>query len=326
MAKSSLAYATEAEAQKFAPVIYADALSLLHEGDLEVAGQKGRLAPFRNYETADSLYLSAHRTAREAGFEALTYVAKRSAVLTRLQDGLVAELASWRRILDGSLMLYEAERAHSTAELALRKGSTLLAAKEFDGAAKAFNSAQESVGELVRIMDEYTYDRSEKLETWKCWVKDTIRASQTSRSTAIVVDKHSHTLYLVRSGAVVRKYECELGYNSAGQKMQAGDGATPEGKYRITHVIGRGSNYYKALRLDYPNQADRDRFAENKARGILSPQAGIGALIEIHGHGGQNKDWTEGCVALTNEDMDDLIRQVAVGTPVAIVRTADECL
>jgi murein L,D-transpeptidase YafK len=221
-------------------------------------------------------------------------------------------------------VVYAAERAHASAEIALQKGTALLSSREYDGAADAFGVAQQAVEELVRIMDEHAYERSGKLETWRAWARDTVRKSKASGSHAIVVDKHAHLLYLLRAGHVTQAYHCELGYNSAGQKMQAGDGATPEGKYRITHVIARGSKFHKALRLNYPNDADRERFLENKNGGVISPHANIGGLIEVHGEGGQAKDWTDGCVALSNQDMDHLISQVAVGTPVTIVRIWDE--
>ena len=96
--------------------------------------------------------------------------------------------------------------------------------------------------------------------------------------------------------------------------------ASPEGRYRITHELQR-SRYYKALRLDYPNDEDRSRYREARRRGLV--KASIGGLIEIHGEGGRGEDWTMGCVALANSDMDHLMRQVGVGTPVTIVRRAE---
>jgi hypothetical protein len=73
------------------------------------------------------------------------------------------------------------------------------------------------------------------------------------------------------------------------------------------------------LLLDYPNQADRARLARLKAAGQIARGAGPGSLIEIHGEGGRGEDWTRGCVALSNPDMDDLFGRVGVGTRVTIV-------
>jgi murein L,D-transpeptidase YafK len=109
-----------------------------------------------------------------------------------------------------------------------------------------------------------------------------------------------------------------MGYRSVNDKMRSGDAATPEGRYRITHKKA-ASTYYKALALDYPNAEDRQRFAQMKRRGQIPRGVGPGNAIEIHGDGGRGKDWTRGCVAISNRDIDDLYRRVSVGTPVTIV-------
>jgi L,D-peptidoglycan transpeptidase YkuD (ErfK/YbiS/YcfS/YnhG family) len=88
--------------------------------------------------------------------------------------------------------------------------------------------------------------------------------------------------------------------------------------------VKRASKYYRALLLDFPNSADKQRFRENKSKGVISSRAGIGKNIEIHGSGSRNEDWTEGCVALSNADMDHLLRHVGAGTPVTIVRRSDQ--
>jgi len=71
--------------------------------------------------------------------------------------------------------------------------------------------------------------------------------------------------------------------------------------------------------LNYPNDEDRAQFASLRRQGRIPSNASLGGLIEIHGEGGRGKDWTKGCVALANNDMDDLFRRAAVGTPVTIV-------
>ncbi len=112
----------------------------------------------------------------------------------------------------------------------------------------------------------------------------------------------------------------ELGYNSIGNKNRAGDSATPEGRGRITVKKDVGqSGYHMALLLDYPNEEDRRRFAAAKRAGRIPKGASLGNLIEVHGEGGRGKDWTKGCVALTNRDIADLFDRVRVGTPVTIV-------
>jgi murein L,D-transpeptidase YafK len=151
-------------------------------------------------------------------------------------------------------------------------------------------------------------------------VEGTIADSRASGGTAIVVSKEQHLLQLYRGGRLVRSYRAEMGYNAVHTKLRAGDGSTPEGRYRITAKKGAGqSTYYKALLLNYPNEEDRQRFERARRAGSVPRGASPGGLIEIHGEGGRGKDWTKGCVALTNGDIDDLFARVGIGTPVTIV-------
>ena len=90
--------------------------------------------------------------------------------------------------------------------------------------------------------------------------------------------------------------------------------------YKIVKKIEGGrTKYYKALLLDYPNDEDKRKFRSEIENGTLPPDAKIGGLIEIHGNGGKGIDWTEGCIALTDREIDVVYRNVKVGTPVTIV-------
>jgi len=170
-------------------------------------------------------------------------------------------------------------------------------------------------------LQRYASDRGR----WRKWADETISWSRRTGGTAVVVQKIAHTVELYQGGKLVRQYRADLGSAWMGQKMHLGDNATPEGRYHITNKKGpRETKYYKALLLDYPNDEDRRRFSSAKKNGELTRRASIGGLIEIHGHGGRGEDWTQGCVALGNNDMDHLYGRVSVGTPVTIVGTIGE--
>ncbi len=153
---------------------------------------------------------------------------------------------------------------------------------------------------------------------WARMVKETTAWSRSTGGTAIVVLKENHRVDLYNGGRLVRSYAADMGYRSVNDKMRSGDAATPEGRYQIT-AKNAGSHYYKALALNYPNAEDRAEFARLRSQGRIPRGASPGGLIEIHGDGGRGKDWTRGCVALANPDMDDLFRRAGVGTPVTIV-------
>ena len=128
----------------------------------------------------------------------------------------------------------------------------------------------------------------------------------------VVIRKARREMLLLSGEAVVRQYRVALGRNPVGPKQQEGDGKTPEGHYFIDRRNPK-SRYHLSLRISYPNAADRERA---QAAG-LNP----GGDIMIHGlKDGELReaDWTQGCVAVTNEEMDEIWKLVADGTPVTI--------
>lgn len=322
-ARSALERAAGMGAIRYAEADYRRAEAVFQEGQLEIARQKGRLAPWRDYTIADSLLRTAFESADKAARDAQSRIHDLQYRVQSEQENLRRDLAMWREGLDGSLRVYNAEKYWGSAELALRTSERLFAQGEYTAAIESIFDAREWLSRMSRVLTEYANDEASGLKLWRQWVQETVDESRRSGGTAIIVNKTAHKLYLLQGGKVVHSYDCELGYNSARQKYFSGDGATPEGKYHVTQARHRGSRYYKALMINYPNERDRQIFAQNKSRGVISKRARIGGLIEIHGEGGRNDDWTEGCVALTNREMDQIMQYATVGTPVTIVRRSD---
>lgn len=134
----------------------------------------------------------------------------------------------------------------------------------------------------------------------------------------IRVDKASRTLTLLRGANAIRIYRISLGPVPAGHKSEEGDGRTPEGRYSIDSRNSR-SHFHLALHISYPNKGDR---IDAERRGV-SP----GSDIMIHGLPNGlswlgrlhlKRDWTNGCIAVTNQEMDDLWSHVATGVEVRI--------
>jgi hypothetical protein len=201
----------------------------------------------------------------------------------------------------------------SESQVALRNGSFVEADKKIKQAETLLINAHNDAGNLI---SEYF----ENHRQWKVWMDQTIAESKSKRSTVVIVDKFASKCYVYKNGRQTAEFDTELGKNWVGDKRQRGDHATPEGRYKITQKKeGRATKYYKALLIDYPNDDDKQRFQLEIANGSLPHNTHIGGLIEIHGHGGKGTDWTEGCVALTDSDMDKLYKMVSVGTPVTII-------
>jgi murein L,D-transpeptidase YafK len=134
----------------------------------------------------------------------------------------------------------------------------------------------------------------------------------------IVVNKSRREMLLLRGESVLRSYRVALGRDPLGPKTRQGDGKTPEGHYIIDRR-NPASAYHLALHISYPNPQERDRAQELG----IDP----GGDIMIHGlrNGGGHigkahveADWTQGCMAVTDEEMDEIWNLVADGTPIQI--------
>jgi L,D-peptidoglycan transpeptidase YkuD (ErfK/YbiS/YcfS/YnhG family) len=164
------------------------------------------------------------------------------------------------------------------------------------------------------------YADARNVEMWRRMVHRTIEWSRVHRAAAVVVNKADRRLMLYRNGRLVGSYPVQLGYNGILEKRYQGDGATPEGMYRIVKKRDRGqTSFYKALLLDYPNPEDRRRFHEARSAGVIPAKAYIGGQIEIHGGADLPMSQTLGCVMLSDGHIDMLFQSVKVGTPVTIV-------
>jgi L,D-peptidoglycan transpeptidase YkuD (ErfK/YbiS/YcfS/YnhG family) len=167
-----------------------------------------------------------------------------------------------------------------------------------------------------KLLEEYFSDYN----NWVLLNDEMKDWSKKQNSVSIVVDKFSRKCTVYKAGKKFKEFEVELGVNWLGDKTQSGDRTTPEGKYKVTGKrSGSKTLYHKSLEINYPNEDDKRRFEQEKRKGNLPSNARIGGSIAIHGDGGRGIDWTEGCVALENGDMDILFSLCPIGTPVAIV-------
>jgi lipoprotein-anchoring transpeptidase ErfK/SrfK len=143
------------------------------------------------------------------------------------------------------------------------------------------------------------------------------------RVTEIFIQKREHKLHLVSGSRIVRSYGVAIGSGGYGFKRFEGDRVTPVGTYTIT---GRyPSRWHTYLALSYPSDEDRARFAELASRGEVDKKLGPGSAIAIHGRRADMRDkehkqwdWTLGCIALDNDEIDAVATAAAVGTRVVI--------
>ncbi len=134
----------------------------------------------------------------------------------------------------------------------------------------------------------------------------------------VLVSKTDKRLHLIKDKKILRSFDVVFGENPIGHKQQEGDERTPEGEYTLDYKK-EDSAYFRAIHISYPNAQD---IAQAKARNVKP-----GGAIMIHGQRNgfgwaakltQQFNWTNGCIALTNEDMQVVWDSVLPGTPIVI--------
>jgi hypothetical protein len=143
-------------------------------------------------------------------------------------------------------------------------------------------------------------------------------APGTRAATLLAVSKLDYTLSVMAGNRVLKRYPVALGRAPRRRKLHQDNASTPEGIYRVAGMQPQAT-FYKALDIDYPNAADRTRYEFCRDNGLIRGRPGIGGEIQVHGRGIAS-NWTFGCIALRDTDIDELFAWpgVRAGIPVHI--------
>lgn len=132
----------------------------------------------------------------------------------------------------------------------------------------------------------------------------------------IVVYKGDHRMETYRGETLIKVYTVSIGSGGDGDKQYEGDRTTPEGRYRI-NSRHRSDNFHRFLHISFPDDADVEAFKALEESGGVPEGAGVGSAIGIHGEkegweGWPHKwsDWTAGCIAVDNDEIEELYRVV----------------
>jgi murein L,D-transpeptidase YafK len=152
------------------------------------------------------------------------------------------------------------------------------------------------------------------------WALAGVPPTPRQKANSILILKKDHVMQLLAGGKVIRTYKVALGQGGLAPKVRQGDGRTPEGHYIIdAKYSGTATHYHKAFHVSYPNAEDRARAAKLGVppgeaimiHGLPNNMSWIGAAHRLY-------DWTLGCIAVTDEEIDEVWELVPVGTPVEI--------
>ena len=211
---------------------------------------------------------------------------------------------------------------HVEAELWIRQARALLEDGQSERSIQASDRAAKILlAQAVTLNNELgRYADEELITTWKDAVRRTIDWSQSHRAQAIVISKADRLLMLYKNGRKVLTFPIHLGSRGIRAKRHYGDGATPEGEYRIVRKRGQGRTpFFRSLVLDYPNADDRRRFENAQQTGEITGSHLMTGSIEIHGIAQGITDQPFGSIVLDNPQIMELFDRVSVRTPVTIV-------
>ena len=319
-ARAILSKAGTSKADTYSKKLFVEARIYYDSAMINWEKENKRFIYFRNY---DKVLHYAQLSARKAGMANDSSISSESNLKIKLKqkidtlNDLVVQLDA---LFETYPLTSEVRNRISKGKILLEEGKIIYNKGQYVKADRKITDSEYLLSGSYDNASENLKNYFKSFPIWTKWVNMTLNDSKLNHDYSIIIDKFSRKFFLYHNGAQKYVFEAELGKNWVGDKRAKGDDATPEGMYKITKKFDAGkSKYYKALLLDYPNDEDKQRFKAEIARGTLPSSAKIGGLIEIHGNGGKGIDWTEGCIALTDSEMDIIFKTVRVGTPVTIV-------
>ena len=253
---------------------------------------------------------------------------KRLVIRQEIEDRIMRERAQVLRLRAASKVfdLQRDLRALSQAEALLEEADRRLHANQLKQTKRAVQSAAAYLQqvEIHTLAQMVRYTEAWDLSRWRNWYFRTVKWSETTGDLALVIVKASREARIYKGGKVTGRYPIDLGFNGFEDKRYEGDGATPEGQFKVVRKKEHAeTKFYKALLLNYPTEGQKRRFLNGRRQGLIADSRSIGGLIEIHGTTEGGGEFTNGCVSLPNEAMDYLFELVRVGTPVTIVGAID---
>lgn len=312
--------AKKINADVYAPEYYQSAETNYKYAFIELRRQNEKLFFQRNFSKARELIVTAIIKAELAQNASGTNKDTQKARFIKETELLRKKLVSYHDFFIKLPLRIQTRKDYEFGKLSLEESVNAFEKGDINKANKKLNEGKSRISYADAEVNAHLKEYFSRFAKWQQWVASTISTSATNRSYAFVVDKIKHKGFLYYNGKLSKEFDVEFGRNWIGDKLYAGDNATPEGRYVVTRKkAGRESGYYKAMMLNYPNEEDRAEFAARRRSGQIPKSRGIGGLIEIHGNGGKGADWTKGCVALSDDKIDDLYSKLSVGSPVTIV-------
>lgn len=315
-----LTKAKKVNADVYAPEYYQSAETNYKYAFIEMRRQNEKLFFQRNFSKTKELIVNAILKAELARNASGTNKDTQKVRFLKETELLRKKLDSYHDFFIKLPLRIQTRKDYEFGKLSVEESVSAFEKGDIMKANKKLNEGKSRISYADAEVNAHLKEYFTRFSKWQHWVESTIATSASNRCYALVIDKIKHKGFLYLNGKLNKEYDVEFGKNWIGDKLYAGDNATPEGRYVVTRKkSARDSGYYKAMMLNYPNDEDRAEFAARRRSGQIPKSRGIGGLIEIHGNGGKGVDWTKGCVALPDDKIDELFSKLSVGSPVTIV-------
>jgi L,D-peptidoglycan transpeptidase YkuD (ErfK/YbiS/YcfS/YnhG family) len=319
-ARVELNKAETAKSKQYAKYQYKQAKDFYDFAYLEWKSQNYRFILKRNYSKVRYYANISYIHSKESKSLAIA----NSRDITKYLNKKITDMGSFYKEYDSLLRNLPLNdniiRTYHNSIMAFSEAKVAFKSDDLNMAMKKIAISEEKLEKTKFSVSSELKEYFKKYRHWRQASENAIRSSKQKKNTVIVVDKFAKKCFVYNKGNLKHIFNVELGRNWIGTKKVRNDKATPEGVYKVQKKLDRSqTKYYKALLIDYPNEEDELRFKQAKKKGEIPKDANIGGSIEIHGDGGKGVNWTNGCVALSNEDMDRLYDLVRNGTQVVIV-------
>ncbi len=307
VAREALSKAQKADAEIYAASLYREAHQLYDSAMVNWTAQNERFFVVRDYGKVRDFVAQVIQKADLARENSINQSRNTDIFVKKGIAELEKKVETYERIYKHNPLPSGVIRAHNTGVMKLSEARIAYKGNRFNEAKVHYEEAVGLINTSNDKAERIFQDWFSNYPIWKKHGNEAIRLSKGQK--VILIDKYAHKLMVYQGGRIIRQFDAEFGINWMGDKRRRGDKATPEGIYKITQKKdGARTRFYKAMLINFPNDEDR-----------RNARYDMGGLIEIHGDGGKGVDWTDGCIALRNDDIDLLFRLVGPGTPVVIV-------
>jgi len=320
LARQKIAEARTCKANIYSPDLFSASEKYYNSAMKAWRKENDRFYSSRNYQQVKTLARKAAEAAEKAKKDASSLSVSMKADLKDRIENLQKTVGNIQDVISILPLPENVIKGNSKGILLLNEARSAYQKKQYKTCLVKIDQAQafidRSAEYAMKLLTGYFKNQPE----WKKLAESAISRSKKEKCTSIIVDKFARTCLVYQNGKLKHSFDVELGENWIGDKRHMGDKTTPEGTYQVIQRMENGrTKFYKALLLNYPNDDDVRKFNNEKENGTLSRSARIGNRIEIHGEGGKGIDWTNGCIALNNKDMDMLYNVTQIGTSVTIV-------